>query len=131
MALVYAERIKEYTTGTGNYGTTPSVTLTGTAAGFKTFASSLSNADTCYYCMDDLLGNWEIGLGTYVSATPALTRASTPISSSNAGASVVFGIGTKEVYIVVTGTGFAYQDSVNGKAYRIGFTNGAIDAIEV
>jgi hypothetical protein len=129
MPFVLADRIKEYTTSTGTY--TTSVVLAGTALGYRTFASVLADGDICYYCMDDLAGNWEIGLGTFSSATPSFTRATTPISSSNANASVTFGVGTKEIYITVPSTGFAYQDYSNGKAYRVGYTNGIIDSIEV
>jgi hypothetical protein len=93
MALIFADRIKETTTTTG----TGSLTLAGAATGFKSFNSEMSNNDTCYYCIDDIAGNWEVGLGTY-QATDILAR-TTPIKSSNSNSLVSFGAGTKNVFV--------------------------------
>lgn len=95
MARIRANRIKEVTTtvGTGN------VTLEGAVAGFRTFGSAMANNDTCIYCIalrDSV--EWEIGIGTYVSATPALAR-TTVIASSNSNNLVSFSSGTKDVFI--------------------------------
>jgi hypothetical protein len=88
--------VKESTTTTG----TGNVTLGGAATGFKTFGSVMANNDTCFYCIQGG-SEWEIGLGTYVSATPALAR-TTVIRSSNADAAVSFSAGTKDVFIVAS-----------------------------
>jgi hypothetical protein len=93
MALINEDRIKETTTTTG----TGNVTLAGAATGFRTFASVMANNDTCVYCIEGL-GEWEIGIGTFVSATPALAR-TTILSSSNAGAAVTLSAGTHNVFI--------------------------------
>lgn len=96
MAHIQADRVKDTTTTTG----TGSVTLSGTApTGFRNFASVMANSDTCFYCIEGG-AEWEVGLGTYVSATPALAR-TTVLSSSNAGAAVNFGAGTKNVFITI------------------------------
>lgn len=95
MALIFADRIKETTTTTG----TGSLTLAGAATGFKSFNSEMSNNDTCYYCIDDVAGNWEVGLGTYQD-TDVLAR-TTPIKSSNSNSLVNFGVGIKNVFITV------------------------------
>lgn len=93
MALIFADRIKETT---ATIGTGP-LALAGAVTGFKTFNSELNNADTCYYCIDDSVGNWEIGLGTYQDVD-TLAR-TTVIKSSNTNSLVNFGAGTKSVFI--------------------------------
>jgi len=95
MAHIVADRIKETTTTTG----TGNVTLAGAVAAFRAFSSALANNDTTYYAIVGQTGSeWEIGLGTYVSATPALAR-TTVLKSSNADALVNFSAGTKDVFI--------------------------------
>lgn len=94
MALITADRVKDTTTTTG----TGSVTLSGTApTGYRTFASVMATSDTCYYCIDDGAGGWEIGLGTLTAST-TLAR-TIVLSSSNSNAAVSFSAGTKSVYI--------------------------------
>lgn len=127
MALISAERIKESTTIEG----TSDIVLEGAYTGYRAFSSVMaSSGDICYYCIDDGIGGWEVGIGAYTLSTLTLTR-NTVLASSNSGSKTVFGAGTKSVFMTVPATGFAYPDSTNGKAYRIGFTNGAIEAIEV
>jgi hypothetical protein len=95
MAHVVADRVKETTTTTG----TGNVTLAGAVSGFRTFASMMANNDTCFYAIQHQSANeWEVGYGTFVSATPALAR-TTVIASSNAGAAVNFSAGTKDVLL--------------------------------
>lgn len=95
MAFKYADRIKETTstTGTGN------MTLLGAVTGFRAFSSELSDGDTFFYAIEAQSGgDWEVGLGTFVAATPAIAR-TLVLESSNAGAAVNFGSGTKDVWI--------------------------------
>lgn len=97
MAHISADRVKETTTTTG----TGSVTLDGAVAGFKAFSDVCANNDTVWYCIAaQTPGEWEVGLGTYVSATPALAR-TTVLSSSNSDAAVNFSAGTKDVFITL------------------------------
>jgi len=84
MALALNDRVQQ--TGTAN--TTVSFTLTGTVAGFQSFAV-VGNGNTTYYAAVDASGNWEVGLGTYSSTGPTLTR-TTILSSSNSGLAVTF-----------------------------------------
>ena len=94
MAIVLNDRVRETTTivGTGN------ATLLGAPAGYQSFAI-VGNGNTTYYCISDQAGvNWEVGIGTYASATPALAR-TTVLASSNAGALVSFTAGTKDVFV--------------------------------
>ena len=77
------DRCKETTstTGTGN------LTLTGAASGFVTMASVLtSNGDTSWFCAESG-SQWEIFLGTRVSATEL---ARTTLLSSSTGSTVNF-----------------------------------------
>ena len=92
MALVLANRVQE--TGTAN--TTVSFTLTGAAAGFQTFAA-VGNTNTTFYAATDASGNWEVGLGTYSTTGPTLTR-TTIYASSNSGSAVTFS-GTVNVFV--------------------------------
>jgi len=84
MPLVLANRVQE--TGTAN--TTVSFTLTGAVPGFQSFAT-IGNTNTTYYSATDGSGNWEVGLGTYSTTGPTLTR-TTIYASSNAGSAVTF-----------------------------------------
>lgn len=84
MALVLADRVQQ--TGTAN--TTVSFTLTGSVTGFQSF-SVIGNGNTTFYSATDTSGNWEVGLGTYSTTGPTLTRTSI-FSSSNSGSAVTF-----------------------------------------
>ena len=92
MALVLANRVQE--TGTAN--TTVSFTLAGAVTGFQTFAT-IGNTNTTYYSATDGSGNWEVGLGTYSTTGPTLTR-TTIYASSNSGSAVTFS-GTVNVFV--------------------------------
>ncbi len=84
MALVLANRVQE--TATAN--TTVSFTLTGAVTGFQSFAV-IGNTNTTFYSATDGSGNWEVGLGTYSTTGPTLTR-TTVYASSNSGSAVTF-----------------------------------------
>jgi len=92
MALVLANRVQE--TGTAN--TTVSFTLLGAVTGFQTFAT-VGNTNTTYYAATDATGNWEVGLGTYATSGPTLTR-TTVYASSNSGSAVTFS-GTCNIFL--------------------------------
>ena len=93
MALVLGDRIKETTSVVGG----GPVTLVGAAIGFQAFAL-VGNGNTTYYCIADQGGaNWEVGIGTYSTTGPTLSR-TTVLASSNAGGLVNFGVGIKDVF---------------------------------
>jgi hypothetical protein len=95
MAHIVADRVKETTTTTG----TGNVTLAGAVSAFRTFASVMANNDTCFYAIHHQSANeYEVGFGTFISATPAIAR-TTVIASSNGGAAVNFSAGTKDVFL--------------------------------
>ena len=83
MALVLADRVQ--VTATAN--TTVSFTLSSASTGFQTFAA-IGNGNTTYYGATDGT-NWEVGIGTYTTSGPTLTR-TTILSSSNSGSAVTF-----------------------------------------
>jgi hypothetical protein len=92
---LYADRVKDTTLGTG----TGAITLAGVApTGYQTFAAAFgATPQTVAYCIADQAGNnWEVGTGTF-NGTTGLTR-TTVLGSSNAGASVAFTAGTKDVF---------------------------------
>jgi hypothetical protein len=93
MALVLADRVLETTavTGTGN------ATLAGAQANYQTF-SVIGDGSTTYYTIVDNTNNeWEVGVGTYEATGNYISR-DTVLSSSNAGALVYFGSGTKDIF---------------------------------
>lgn len=92
MALVLADRVQQ--TGTAN--TTVSFTLSGSVTGYQSFAA-IGNGNTTYYAATDSTGSWEVGIGTYSTSGPTLTR-TTIVASSNSGSAVTFS-GTVNVFV--------------------------------
>ena len=92
MALALFDRVQQ--TGTAN--TTVSFTLSGSVVGYQSFAV-IGNGNTTYYAATDVSGNWEVGIGTYSTTGPTLTR-TTILSSSNSGSAVTFS-GTVNVFV--------------------------------
>jgi hypothetical protein len=92
MALALNDRVQQQ--GTAN--TTVSFTLTASVTGFQTFAV-IGNGNTTYYAATDASGNWEVGIGTYSTTGPTLTR-TTILASSNSGSAVTFS-GTVNVFV--------------------------------
>ncbi len=111
MAFKCADRIKEITTTEG----TGAIQLEGAVAGFKAFSSYLSNNDTTYYSIEDTLGNWENGYGTYQTGTPDSILRTNIISSSNNNLIVNFGTGNKNIFCTnpADGTTLIEVDGVN------------------
>jgi len=117
MALVLENRVQE--TGTAN--TTVSFTLTGAAAGFQTFAV-IGNTNTTYYAATDASGNWEVGLGTYSTTGPTLTR-TTVYASSNSGSAVTFS-GTCNIFVTYPSGRAVYEDA-SGNVSALGTISSA------
>jgi len=92
MALVVYDRVQQ--TGTAN--TTVSFTLSGSVTGFQSFAV-VGNGNTTYYAATDASGNYEVGIGTYSTTGPTLTR-TTILSSSNSNLAVTF-VGTCNIFV--------------------------------
>jgi len=98
--LVVGDRTQETCTTTG----TGTLTLLGAVTQFQSFAAvGVSTGNTISYSTEyniaDQSGvNWETGIGTYTTSGSTLSR-TTVLSSSNAGALVNFGAGTKNVFI--------------------------------
>jgi hypothetical protein len=105
MALVLTDRTQQI--GTAN--TTVSFTLTGTVAGFQSFAG-IGNTNTTYYAATDGAGNWESGVGTYSTTGPTLTR-TTILASSNAGSAVTFS-GVVNVFVTYPSAKSLYTDLI-------------------
>jgi hypothetical protein len=103
MAFVLADRVQQ--TGTAN--TTVSFTLSGSVTGFQSF-SVIGNTNTTYYSATDSSGNWEVGVGTYSTTGPTLTR-TTIVSSSNSGSAVTFS-GTVNVFVTYPSGSSVSQD---------------------
>jgi hypothetical protein len=108
MALVLLDRVRETSTTTG----TGTITLLGATMGYQAF-SAIGNGNTTYYTIyDSASGDWEVGIGTYTLVGTTLSR-TTVLSSSNAGALVPFGVGTKDVFVTYPAEKAIYEE-VNG-----------------
>lgn len=106
MAHITADRVRQTTTSVG----TGSIVLSGSLASFRDFSAVLAVSDTFWYAIASYPGSeWEVGLGTYTSAS-TFTR-TTVLSSSNAGAAVTFSAGTKEVFITSAAGKFLQADA--------------------
>jgi trimeric autotransporter adhesin len=117
MALVLNDRVQQ--TGTAN--TTVSFTLSGSVTGFQSFTAGVGNGNTTYYAATDTSGNWEVGLGTYSTTGPTLTR-TTIYKSSNSNSAVTFS-GTVTVFVTYPSSRAINQDaSGNTYAPNIGGT---------
>jgi hypothetical protein len=92
MALALHDRVRQG--GTAN--TTVSFTLSSTVLGFQDF-TVIGNGNTTYYAATDAAGDWEVGIGTYSTTGPTLTR-TLILSSSNSGSAVTFS-GPIEVWV--------------------------------
>jgi hypothetical protein len=93
MAFALADRCKETTTTTG----TGTYSLGGAVTGYRTFVAGVGSTNQTGYVVEDGT-NWEIGLGTVTDlATDTLSRDEI-LASSNAGAAVNWGVGTKNVF---------------------------------
>lgn len=96
MTVVYKDRVKETSTTTG----TGDMTLLGAVTGYQSFSGSgLTNGQQTHYFIENPgTSEWEVGLATFNSAVPSITRSSV-LASSNANAAVNFSAGTKNVCI--------------------------------
>lgn len=112
MALALNDRVQQ----TGSANSTVSFTLTGSVTGFQSFAV-VGNGNTTYYSSFDATGNWEVGLGTYSTSGPTLTR-TTIYSSSNSGSAVTFS-GTVNVFVTYP-AGIAVYEDASGNVSPLG-----------
>ena len=113
MALVLKDRVKEVsaTAGTGT------LTLGGTSTGYQSFAV-IGNGNTTYYTIyDSTTGAWEVGTGTYTTATSSLSRDSV-FASSNNGNLVNFAANNKDVFCAYPAEEAVTLDSVQTLANK-------------
>ncbi len=100
MAFITADFVKETSTTTG----LGAIFLAGARAPARTVGSVCADGDTFHCAVSNTsINEWEVFVGTYVLATNSVTRGAT-LSSSNGGAPVNFGIGTKFVDLVLPTT---------------------------
>ena len=105
MALVIADRVQDTTSTTG----TGAISLDGAPpAGYQSFAA-IGNGNTTYYTISGG-SEWEVGIGTYISAGATLNR-DTVLSSSNGGALVNFSAGVKVVFVTYPAERSVNQDA--------------------
>ena len=125
---VVADLVFETTPTTG---TSPFV-LAGAVTGYRTFASVMSDQDTCLYLAQAVTGGvpngpWEIGIGTYNASADTLSRTKV-LRSSNANAAVAFPTGTTNVVLTepaaVLWNRGVFNVGNSGSAITIDWSNG-------
>ena len=125
MALVVADRVQETTSTTS----TSSYVLLGAATGYQSFGAVLANGDTTYYAITNDT-DWEVGVGTYSTTGPTLSR-TTILASSNGGSAVSWGVGVKNIFISYAASKASFLDAngdllVADKIVHTGDTDTAI-----
>ena len=93
MAVFLVDRVQETTAVTG----TGSVTLLGAVTGFQAF-SAVGNGNSTYYTIVGAT-EWEVGLGTYSTTGPTLTRDTVYSNSLGTTAKINFSAGTKNIFV--------------------------------
>lgn len=88
------------TVGVGTYA------LDGAQTGHQAYNNLTAGNYTTYLATDDI--NWEEGIGTVLTGPNRLTR-DTILGSSNAGAAVNWGAGTRKIYLSVPAAGIMRQ----------------------
>lgn len=106
MAIVVKDRVKVTFTTTG----TADFTLGSASLGFQDFSIIGDGNETYYAAVDAITGDWEVGIGTYTTAGPTLTR-TTILESSAAGAKVSFSAGSKDVFVTYPAERSVYLDT--------------------
>lgn len=94
MAFILADRVFETTTTTG----TGTVNLDGPVTGAQGFVAGVGDANNTFYVIEDGT-DWEIGVGTVTSGVPDTLSRDTILASSNSGAAVNWGAGTRNVFV--------------------------------
>lgn len=92
---MFSDRVKQTTSTTGVVNFVLDDTL---LTGFASFRSSFSPSAKCYYVVNDVLGNYEIGIGTFTSGSPDNISRDTILSSSNDNLIEEFPAGLKYIY---------------------------------
>lgn len=97
MALSRADFVQETstTTGTGTYD------LAGAVTGYQTFVAGVGNGAVVRYSATDGT-DWEVGEGTVTDAATDTLSRTTILASSNAGAAVNWGAGTKTISLILS-----------------------------
>lgn len=93
------DRCKETTNTTG----TGTLTLAGVVAGpYQAFSAGLANGETCEYCI--VQGSlWEVGVGTFTTASNTLSRDTVYSGSSGAGSKITLAAGGATVFTTIPG----------------------------
>jgi hypothetical protein len=101
MAFAAANRVLETTTTTG----TGTLNLGGAVSGYQTFVAGVgSDTFVVYTIWDPATGDWEVGQGTTLDATPDQLTREVVIESSNSDNLVSLAAGTKRVFLVKDAT---------------------------
>ena len=119
MALILKDRVQETTVTSG----TSDFVLGGAVTTFQSFAV-IGNGNTTYYtAVDSSSSAWEVGIGTYSTTGPTLTR-DTILASSSGGSKISFSGGVKNVFVT-----YPAERSVNLNSAGTYITPSAFDTV--
>lgn len=116
MAQVVYNRVQETTATTG----TGAITLAGAVAGYQSFAV-VGNGNTTFYTITSGL-LWEVGIGTYSTTGPTLTR-TTVLSNSSGNTSPITLTGTSSVFVDYPAENAVWQGGPLGTPLSATLTN--------
>lgn len=109
-----ADMTRETTTTQG----TGTISLGGAVAGWEKFRDQFSDGAEVFYAQRQLGGDWETCKGTLVYGVPDTLTRDQVIDSSNGGAAVNWGEGTREVYCTVPASQLLLAESSGGFALK-------------
>lgn len=121
--MAYANFVKETTTTTG----TSNYSLGGAKTGHQTFVAGVGDAASVRYAATNGT-DWEVGTGTVTDGAPDTLSRGVIEGSSNGGAAVSWGAGSKDVYLVGSAADFADAATAfgwgdhSGQGYITGYT---------
>ena len=109
MAFVVADRVKVTVSAPGS---SLSITLGSAVTGFQNF-SVIGNGNSTFYTIADQSGsNWEVGIGTFTSAGPSLSRDTVLSNSAGTTSRIDFSSGTQDVFVTYPAGRSAYAATV-------------------
>lgn len=124
--LNIGDRVLQTTTTQG----TGTINLDGTVTGFRSFVAGIGNGKKTVYLISDNT-NWEVGIGTVTDANPDTLSRTTILSSSNSGAAVNWGPGTRNVYCTMAAPVLPIADENLNFMYLFGTGGGTANAHSV
>ena len=121
--IKYADRVLETSTSQG----TGTINLAGATAGFQSFVAGVGNGNKCVYFIEDGV-DWEAGVGTVTAGPPDTLSRDRILESSNSGAAVDWGPGTRNVFLGASSHALLWRDENGNDTNETGAGGGTANA---